>query len=614
MAINPALLVAAKMLQDYFVDKDTGFPLANGLISLYKDEARSFYKNWYYQTGVPGAYTWVPLDNPLHLSSVGTIQDPNGNDVIPFYYPYEENDENVPEAYYITVYSVDENGFPAVLQFTRENFPYMPGVGPTPGVVTPTLRNYILNNVYWRNIGSLTATTVLDQVICPSQHDGYATNHDIRFIKNIGGATDTITFSPMTLTLQNDITPETYLNFQCTALQVGETTKCIQYPISLHVDTLQNVAATLVIHAQNVSGSPNNFLNLQIYQFLGTGALSQPAPILIQTIVLNNTFKKFVIPFTFPSAAGLSLGAGGDDALFLRVQYPLAAICNINHTKPQIYLSTTVPDNNFDTYDQIETIINSPRTGDFRTSLNSFAPFGGIIANNGSIGSPSSGATRANIDTWPLYNLIWNSILQNWAPVAGGRGASAYADFSANKVMFITQTLGRVLVSADATLMTPLVFTTNYGSSIENLIVTSTATIDTGAPVQFTNTGGSLPSNLSANTVYFAINKSSTTIQIATTIENAMLGTSIDIGSNQTGTSMIQTALGATMGQSTHTLTIAEMPSHQHTVTGGGDVGTSTPKFDAASSDLSELTSATGGGGAHNNIQPEFFANVFIKL
>jgi hypothetical protein len=147
MTINPSLLIAAPMLQDYLVDKDSGKPLSNGVVSLYKDEARSFYKNWYYQTGTPGAYTFIPLDNPLHLSNAGTIQDPNGNDVIPYYYPYQENNENIPETYYVTVYSSDRNGHRAHLQFTRENFPYNP-TAISPISTNPTFRNYILNNVY----------------------------------------------------------------------------------------------------------------------------------------------------------------------------------------------------------------------------------------------------------------------------------------------------------------------------------------------------------------------------------------------------------------------------------------------------------------------------------
>lgn len=454
MAINTNLLVAAPMLQDYFVDKTLGTPLANGVVTLYQDTARQIYKNWYYQTGVPGSYTFVPLDNPLHLSSVGTIQDPFGNDVIPFFYPYDETStDNIPQPYYITVDSVDSNGAIATRQFTRENFPFL-GQNASPVVTGPTLDNLIVNGEYWRNISSVNVSNATAQLLAPSQHEGY-TNPDINWIKDITGATDAIAFLPMTEELDDDITPEFYLNAECTAVQPGETVKCVQYPISLHVATLQNVAASVVIHAQNVSGNTNNYLDLYIYQFLGTGALSQPAPILIQRILLNNTFQKFVIPFIFPNAAGLSLGGGGDDALFLRVQYPLASLFQINHTKPQIYLSNTVPDNSFQTYDSIASVINSPRTGSVKITMNSFNDdsngFGWVVMNDGSIGSSSSAATtRNNADTWPLYNVLWNSVADTYAPVSGGRGANAYADFSANKTLGLTKQLGRLLAGMGA--------------------------------------------------------------------------------------------------------------------------------------------------------------------
>lgn len=625
MAINTDLLVAAPMLQDYIVDKDTGKPLAGGIISLFKDTSRSFYKNWYYQTGVPGAYAWVPLDNPLRLSSSGTIQDPNGNDVIPFYYPFDETDENTSEAYYITVYSVDSNGNPNVLQFTRENFPFE-GENASPDVTNATFRNYIINNVYWRNIGSLDAMNVLDQVIAPSQHDGY-TNGDIRFRKNVTGADDDLIFSPMTAVLDNDITPEFFLNFTCNSVQAGETLKCIQYPISMHVKTLNSVSGTIVFQGQNVSGNPNNYVDLYFYQFLGTGALSQPAPILIKRVTLNNSFQKVNVPFTTPGTNGLVLGSGGDDALFLLVMYPLSAVFQINHTKPQFYLSANVPDNDFDTYDQIGAIIDSPRTGDFRTSLNSFIPFGWVAANDGSIGSSASSATcRANIDTWPLYNLIWNNVLDNWAPVSTGRGANAYADFTANKRLTLTRNLGRVIAGINPVFSSSVTFTADTGTDI--LTLTSARTLVVGTPVQVTNSGGALPTPLAANTVYYvSVNSlTTTTVKLSTTIENAYAGTDIDITVAGSGTQTLQTALGAYNGESLHTLTIAEMPVHNHPGSTVGGVAGAAGVADfqtvlgsnttpAQGAGIPTVTVATqGGGGAHNTIQPTSYLNVFLKL
>lgn len=619
MTINTELLIAAPMLQDYLVDKDTGLPLASGIITLYRDNARSFFKNWYYQTGSPGAYSYIALDNPLTLSSSGTIQDPNGNDVIPFYYPYSEDDENQADPYYITVYSVDENGAPSVLQFTRENFPFNPS-GQNPTATNPTWRNYIINNVYWRNIGDQNLTNVTEMIIAPSQHAGF-TNGDIRFIKNITGGADALSFAAMTNVLptgqtQNGaITPEYMLSMECTGEEDGETVKCIQYPISLHVKTLNSVQGTIIFYGQNVSGNSNNYVDLYFYQYLGTGALSQPDPILIQRVTLNNEFQEFQIPFTTPSSDGLSLGSGGDDALFLRVQYPLSLTFNINHTKPQIYFSSDVPSNDFDTYDQIEAIVESARTGDYRMSLNSFQPFGWVSANDGTIGSASSGATtRANVDTWPLYNLLWGSVNNTFAPVSGGRGGSAIADFSANKAIGLTKALGRVVMG----LPTSSTFSYNHTTSI--LTVADTTFFYIGSPVLLTNSGGALPDAFTAGTVYYAIPVNSTTMKLATTYANAIAGTAAAGGSTDgSGTNTISFALGGSFGQSTHTLTVAEMPSHTHTdpnnyALWNDAAGTVASGGDVSLHRVSLSLSNTGGSSAHNIVQPSSYMNVYFKL
>lgn len=52
------------------------------------------------------------------------------------------------------------------------------------------------------------------------------------------------------------------------------------------------------------------------------------------------------------------------------------------------------------------------------------------------IGSAASGATaRANTDTSALYAQLWNALSNTDCPVSGGRGASAAADFAANKTL-----------------------------------------------------------------------------------------------------------------------------------------------------------------------------------
>ena len=76
----------------------------------------------------------------------------------------------------------------------------------------------------------------------------------------------------------------------------------------------------------------------------------------------------------------------------------------------------------------------------------SYVPTGWIMMNDGTIGNAASGATtRANADTQALYEMIWNSVIDTWAPVSGGRGGTSLIDFNNNKTITLTRQLGRAL-------------------------------------------------------------------------------------------------------------------------------------------------------------------------
>ena len=72
--------------------------------------------------------------------------------------------------------------------------------------------------------------------------------------------------------------------------------------------------------------------------------------------------------------------------------------------------------------------------------------------------------------------------------------------------------------------------------------------------------------------------------------------------------------LGLAGGAETHTLTEAEMPAHTHPHTGPNSAQAADSGSNVGGQPQAQTTSSTGGGGAHNNLQPTIIANVFIKL
>lgn len=94
--------------------------------------------------------------------------------------------------------------------------------------------------------------------------------------------------------------------------------------------------------------------------------------------------------------------------------------------------------------------ITGEATGTFKDTIATTAAAGWIFADGRTIGNASSGATnRANADTQALFELIWNSIADTECAVSGGRGASATADFTANKTIVVPDLRGRVRAGKD---------------------------------------------------------------------------------------------------------------------------------------------------------------------
>lgn len=260
-----------------------------------------------------------------------------------------------------------------------------------------------------------------------------------------------------------------------------------------------------------------------------------------------------------------------------------------------------------------------PTTGDVKLTFKAAADATWVMMNDGSIGSASSGATtRANADTEPLYTLLWGNVIDQWAPVVGGRGANAAADYAANKAMYLPRTLGRALAGCGTGVVA-------YQGSDGGVDLTSntfavpanSAFWITGMPVLFTLTSGTI-TGLTSGVTYYIVRPNNTQVHLASTRANAQNGTIIDLTAKSSPVWTIShtyttRVLGEAVGETDHAMSLTEMLSHAHTAdhqTSGARAGSAGSEILMSAGD----TGFQGGNDAFNIMQPTVFLNVMVKL
>lgn len=161
-----------------------------------------------------------------------------------------------------------------------------------------------------------------------------------------------------------------------------------------------------------------------------------------------------------------------------------------------------------------------------------------------------------------------------------------------------------------------------------------------GMAVKFTSTG-SLPTPLNTSSTYYIIKVNSTTVKLATSLQNAISNTEINLLINGSGTIYMTSTfsnrtLGELSGEEKHGLNINEMPIHTHSSNANGPPTTAgvgyglvaqtspisgtvintdnlgnEPRINAPITAL--ILDVSGGSQNHNNMQPTVFgSNVFI--
>lgn len=215
-------------------------------------------------------------------------------------------------------------------------------------------------------------------------------------------------------------------------------------------------------------------------------------------------------------------------------------------------------------------------TGDVKDVYGSGTIAGWVRMNGRTIGSATSGATeRANADVQALFVWLWN--LGNAVP--GGRGASAAADWAANKLITLPDQRGRVRAGTD-----------DLGGTDAARLSGSTAL--SSCRFSIGCAGGEAGHPLAANEIP---DLSSTTV-------NTFTLTSTSTANNVVTANIFGQAL--TPG------------SNSFTLLQNGTASSGPLTSNATVPRINSLTNGTGGalGGAHNVVQPTILITSYIKL
>ncbi len=326
MALDPRFFTAPS-LQMYFVDKVTGLPLAAGIVRFFKDQARTEPKSVYKISGTPPNYTYTDIGSEITLTGVGTFSDSLGNDIIPYYFPFEgtpDDTDDTVELYYIQVLSVGE-----VEQFTREGWPNE-AAGGGGGNSLDSL-NYIPNGQF------LCHTDIPEDVV-----NGYAAGEIRKDITDIAwgnfsyersaGSTsiDYVVFDRLGDYVDNPTSSPRYVvNVSCASVGNGADYKDIRvkfYDVNKFASLTQQ-------YTFSIAGLTNAGTGIQLQAYLiknfGSGG-SAETEVEIGVCNLTDSYTISNIHFIFGTNEDETIGPDNDDFVQLAIRFPADQIFNVS--------------------------------------------------------------------------------------------------------------------------------------------------------------------------------------------------------------------------------------------------------------------------------------------
>lgn len=534
--------------------------------------------------------------------------------------------------------------------YDQDDYPYLVNQNVSP-IIDNTNKNNIVRNpqfTYWSNGDDLTNITT-------SQNNSDYIADDWLFRKS--NATSTINASRIRLNLTESSVPGDpvdVIEVECTVIGSLTEDRLEIYQNYESVRTFANQEVTISFTAR-VVGALSGEIGVHAYQYFGTGGSpSSEVDNSFGTFELTQAFQTFGHTITIDSLSGKTEGTDDNSQLKLAFKFPDNVIFTMQIGTVQLISGDiNLPFDYISQNDQYLRLYRNRdaffQTGDYKTTLSSTQD-GWVVCDNGTIGNGSSSSTNAGMYTKALFKMIWDSVLNIYAPIFNSDGTvgtrtTAEADYNLNKRMSLTKNLGRALCGYNPSGLALLNkdFTGDVGNNA--LQLDDNSSFYTGTAVNFANIGGALPTTSPQITnvgTYFVILSTSNRIQLATTLAQAITGTpNITISSAGTGRNIAGVPgrvkdMGSYDGEYYGALTTAEIPAHSHantasftgvtpaftfvsSVTAGAisalaNSATASPVNLSTSGTVTMTNASTGGSGYHNNTQPNFYANVMLKL